>query len=163
MSPVYASTVPDAVHRLQTCVDLWRRNAEDNVDLAIVGDIGLVLAELERTKSELRLTTEHLAAYRIIESGSLLDVAHKAVATWGVDAQLNMALEECGELIAVINRWRRGRVPAEEVAEEVADVIITLTQVEHMIGVDTTPFVAAKLERLKATIAEHEKRAKGGE
>lgn len=157
MSPVYASTVPAAVERLQTAVDEW--NTGDNIDRAdpmIIGDISLVLAELARTQ-------EQLAAYRLIESGSPSDIARRAIAAWGVDAQMGMVNEECAELIAALNRWKRGRIPAEEVAEEVADVLIMLEQTEQMIGVDTTPFVAAKLERLKALIATHEQRAKGGE
>jgi NTP pyrophosphatase (non-canonical NTP hydrolase) len=43
---------------------------------------------------------------------------------WGVENQLWMVCEECGELLNAIGKMRRGRVSREEVITELADVTI---------------------------------------
>lgn len=58
------------------------------------------------------------------------DVDHygaDALAAWGSTAQLRMVQEECGELIAEINRFERGRASIDALCEEAADVLITLS------------------------------------
>lgn len=48
---------------------------------------------------------------------------------YGLQQQINMAMEEMGELISEINRYRRERTDINKVAEEIADVLITLEQI----------------------------------
>ena len=45
-----------------------------------------------------------------------------ALAKWGRESQLDMVIEECAELIDAIQKFRRGRVRAEQIGEELADV-----------------------------------------
>lgn len=67
-----------------------------------------------------------------------------AIEAWGTEAQWRMVQEECAELIAAINRLDRGRCSVDDVADEIADVIICLAGIER---VDLR--VLAKLERLE--------------
>ena len=68
----------------------------------------------------------------------------------GAETQYMMAIEECSELIEAICHFRRGRIPARGIAEEVADVLLMACQLRHMIGpkvVDKQ--VEFKIRRLK--------------
>jgi NTP pyrophosphatase (non-canonical NTP hydrolase) len=54
----------------------------------------------------------------------------KALLKWGLDAQLDMAQEECAELIMAINKLRRSKYRRKSfVAEEIADVRIMINQI----------------------------------
>ena len=54
----------------------------------------------------------------------------KALLKWGLDLQLNMAQEECAELIMAINKLRRSKYRRKSfVAEEIADVRIMINQI----------------------------------
>ena len=57
-----------------------------------------------------------------------------AVKLWGNGSQAMMLAEECGELVAAMSQYLRGRVAAEKVIEEAADVHIMLAQVPHILG-----------------------------
>lgn len=64
-----------------------------------------------------------------------LDVLKSAVNCYGLEAQLNQLTEECGELIAAVNHFRRGRACGRaELVEEMADVYIMIEQI--IFGVD---------------------------
>ena len=74
----------------------------------------------------------------------------QAVDTWGADNQLDMAIEECAELITAIRHFKRGRCSFQKLAEEVADVEIMMDQIREIIN----PIIidiqkAEKLSRLK--------------
>lgn len=75
----------------------------------------------------------------------------RALEEWGRDAQTNMVMEECGELIAAINQHDRGRISDDELAGEVADVRLCLRQLEMMLGEETAE---AALERKMAALHE---------
>jgi hypothetical protein len=60
-----------------------------------------------------------------------MNIYEKAVKKWGIEAQLDMLVEECGELIVAIQKFRRGR-GATNLLEESADVQIMLNQVPFM-------------------------------
>lgn len=62
------------------------------------------------------------------------EIMNLAIEKWGRIAQINMALEEMGELIAAINQWKRGRIDIDAVREEVADVMITAKQLALIFG-----------------------------
>lgn len=55
------------------------------------------------------------------------ELCKKAVIKWGVDAQIDMMIEECSELITALQHFKRGR--ENNVAEELADVEIVLNQI----------------------------------
>lgn len=87
-------------------------------------------------------------------------IYRQAIEAWGVHAQAGMVAEECGELVAAVNQFLRGRVSGASVLREVADVQIMLRQVveivadvtgESVMAVDTALEVArdGKLSRLR--------------
>lgn len=71
-----------------------------------------------------------------------------AVRAGGEEAQLGIAQEECGELVACINQYRRGRVTLDDVADEVADVLIAAGKIRVMIGDRVDARYRFKLQRL---------------
>lgn len=83
-------------------------------------------------------------------------ILSNAVAIYGNDAQVNLALEEMGELIAAINNYRRGRCTAGDVVEELADVAIMLAQLALIFGKDQyDSAIMRKLLRLKERLDKH--------
>ena len=56
------------------------------------------------------------------------DTYKKAIAKYGHPEQLNMVQEECGELIAAINHYRRGRIELSALLKEIVDVQIMVEQ-----------------------------------
>ena len=82
-------------------------------------------------------------------------IYQEAISRWGAESQLRMAQEECGELVAAINRFDRGRCGPEAVAEEIADVMITAAQAALIVGEGlVAKKKAEKLERLRGRLAE---------
>lgn len=74
----------------------------------------------------------------------------KAIDTWGIEAQRNMAFEELGELNTALARDRRGRVTKEEIITELADVTIMCEQLAFFLGYeDYEKEMNNKLERLR--------------
>ena len=56
----------------------------------------------------------------------------KAVETWGVASQINMAIEEMAELIVALQHFKRGRNTVGDVVSEIVDVQIMMHQL-HVI------------------------------
>jgi len=84
-------------------------------------------------------------------------IEKEAVETYGIDAQMRMLQEECGELIVAVGHYLRGRNGSlANLCEELADVKIMVEQME--VALDN-PAVEVwynqKLERLKKRLAEH--------
>ena len=52
----------------------------------------------------------------------------------GLQAQVDMTMEEVGELLTAINHHKRGRVSSLKVAEEIADVQIMLAVLSKFYG-----------------------------
>lgn len=63
-------------------------------------------------------------------------ILNKAIQKYGVSAQLGMFHEETAELILAINRKSRGR--DDNVAEEIADVLIMLAQIQLMFNIKSS-------------------------
>ena len=61
-------------------------------------------------------------------------VYEEALKRWGIDAQLNVAIEECAELTAEICRYFRDRCSLTGIACEVADVEIMIEQLRLIVG-----------------------------
>lgn len=81
-------------------------------------------------------------------------IYEKALVKWGVENQLWMVTEECGELLNAIGKMRRERVTREDVITELADVTIMCEQIAQYIGYDDyTREMERKLERLKQRLA----------
>lgn len=71
-----------------------------------------------------------------MEKKERIELYNKAIDTWGVEAQRNMAFEEIGELITALAQDRRGRVTKEEIITELADVTIMCEQLATILGYD---------------------------
>ena len=82
---------------------------------------------------------------------SEMDVYRKALELWGTDAQLDMVIEECAELIDAIQKWRRHRVESIKVVEELVDVSLMIEQLKLMLDAPTyfDKIRKDKLQRLK--------------
>lgn len=60
----------------------------------------------------------------------------KAVAKWGFDSQMNIAVEEFAELIVALNHTRRGRITtdnSEKVLEEVIDSLMMSIELLYLL------------------------------
>jgi len=81
--------------------------------------------------------------------------ADRSVELWGEAAQWDIVVEECAELIAEINRQRRGRSSMYRVAGELADVLLAANKLRWLLsqkGVDVGPLLLQKLERLEGRL-----------
>ena len=79
-------------------------------------------------------------------------LAH-AINHFGVEGQINKAVEEMGELITELSRRNLSRFDKDRVAEEVADALIMLEQLRIIFGASKVDgYIAGKLERLEKTI-----------
>lgn len=69
---------------------------------------------------------------------------------WGNEAQIDMAVEEAAEMIqARMKLKRNGQTPMEHFIDEIADVIITVNQVRHIVGINkVNERINFKLDRL---------------
>lgn len=93
-------------------------------------------------------------------SGQLFDrhdreTLERAVDKWGIEAQADMAEEECAEFIAASKHHRRDKVPVEHVIDELADIRIMYEQLALFFGRETVEFrVQEKMDRLRERIRE---------
>lgn len=58
------------------------------------------------------------------------EYCRQAIAIWGPQAQLDMVIEECAELIDVLQKFRRSRAGTQDVILEAVDVRLMLAQLE---------------------------------
>lgn len=75
----------------------------------------------------------------------------QAIELWGMDKQMNMAVEEAAELINAIQKFRRRRCGPRELIDEIADTRIMLEQLHLMVGIldeEIEAAVDAKIKRL---------------
>ena len=80
-----------------------------------------------------------------------------AVETFGPESQINMAIEECAELINALCKLRRDRVGTIDVVTEIADVQIMCEQLAHMFGEQTVADERKrKIERLQKRLAKYD-------
>lgn len=85
-----------------------------------------------------------------MESSERREVYEKALTKWGIENQLWMVTEECGELLNAIGKMRRERVTREDVITELADVTIMCEQIAQYVGYDDyTKEIERKINRLK--------------
>lgn len=62
------------------------------------------------------------------------EILQTAIDLYGRQAQMDVAVEECAELINAIQKHRRGRVGDREVIDEIADVRIMTEQLALIFG-----------------------------
>jgi len=83
------------------------------------------------------------------------DLYKAAIEKWGVVSQVEMAVEECSELIQAIQKVKRSNTIETNmhVCEEIADVEIMIEQLRYIFDVDLIDqFKSEKLERLEKRI-----------
>lgn len=69
---------------------------------------------------------------------------------WGIINQVFMVMEECGELLNVLAKAKRGRASKDEIITELADVSIMVEQMAFFYGEkDFLIEKERKLQRLK--------------
>ena len=85
-----------------------------------------------------------------------------AIRNWGVDAQIDMVYEECGELLTAVSRLRRGRCTIDDVVTEMADVSIMIDQLNVMfnLGEKFDKEKSRKIKRLRDKLNEYTKKNK---
>lgn len=65
---------------------------------------------------------------------SEIRICARAIESFGVDSQKMMAVEECAELVDALMKEKRGRVSADDVITEIADVQIMMEQLAQIYG-----------------------------
>lgn len=79
-----------------------------------------------------------------------------AILIFGQEKQVEMAIEEMGELLVAMNQYKRGRVGVSAIQEEIADVKIMMNQLALIYGESGVyDFETMKLARLKKRIDKH--------
>ena len=77
-------------------------------------------------------------------------ILEDAIKTWGTESQLHMAIGECGEFITLLGKRSQNRDSREDWISEIADVIIMMEQMAHIMGYQSVrEAVEFKLNRLK--------------
>lgn len=67
-----------------------------------------------------------------------MDIYHRALKTWGKDAQMLQVIEEMSELIKeILKNVNRGKDNISEIIEETADVEIMLEQLKCCYNINT--------------------------
>jgi len=81
-------------------------------------------------------------------------ILRDAIQLWGTAYQLSLAQEEFAELITKISHYRRGRIEAERVVEEMADAQIMLWQMMEIpaLSQGVRMAIVDKLTRLEIRI-----------
>lgn len=109
---------------------------------------GLIAAEMNST--QIREVLKRLAEYEDLNmvNESSNQLYNKVIESYGQDAQMIVAMEECSELIQAVSKHLRGR--ETNVEEEIADVEIMLEQLKLMCNEKLVDDIKkSKLKRLE--------------
>lgn len=88
-------------------------------------------------------------------------ILQKAINIFGVDMQLNVAVEEFSELTKEICKYKRGFDNKESIVEEMADCCIMLEQMKMIFDVseeEIMTVIREKMKKLKENIENEENR-----
>ena len=89
----------------------------------------------------------------------LTSACTRAVARYGATLQMNQLQEECAEYVVALSHMRRGRVGVNEVADEVADIVIMCEQAGQIFGGNILESaIERKLAKLEARLERDEAR-----
>ena len=78
-----------------------------------------------------------------------------AIETWGIDAQADIAEEEAAEFIAASKHYARGKIDADELVDELADIRIMQEQLTKFIGRERVERrVQEKMDRLREQLGQ---------
>jgi len=89
-----------------------------------------------------------------------IDLYRKARKKWGLDNQLIILIEECGELIHATTKYMREITNRDQIIEEIADVLIMIEQVACSLAIhrQVTRAKIDKIERLKERLKQDDKK-----
>jgi len=87
-------------------------------------------------------------------SESEVKIMQTAFERWGLNAQAGQAIEECAELIVVLQKYinRTLKPDIETILDEIADVEVMLAQMRIILGINDNALrrrIEYKLERLE--------------
>lgn len=77
-----------------------------------------------------------------------MTILEEAIATYGKDMQLTVAIEEFSELIKEICKNKRGKNNICEITEEIADCYIMLKQLTIIFGIDENDIAAIRRNKI---------------
>lgn len=81
------------------------------------------------------------------------EILRKAIDTWGVKDQMDMAVGECGEFLTLVGRKAQNRDTVEDWISEISDVIIMMEQMATIFGYDKVyQQIQLKMTRLEDRI-----------
>ena len=75
----------------------------------------------------------------------------RAIESWGVEAQMNMAYEECAELIVALchaNRKQK-QIDRKDIVGEVIDVSLMIEQLCHILDITPAEWFSEREEKLR--------------
>ena len=78
-----------------------------------------------------------------------MNIYERALRVWGINAQLGMVIEECAELIKVINKHWRGKATKEELIEECVDVDLMIAQMKEYFKDDINTWDKIKMQKIE--------------
>lgn len=84
-------------------------------------------------------------------------LCRQAIATWGTHAQVDMVIEECAELIHVLQKFKRDQATENNVIFEAIDVRLMLAQLEFIMAPASDLWERAatfKIEKLRQKLAD---------
>ena len=79
------------------------------------------------------------------------DIIKRSIEHYGKDVQSTVCMEECAELIQAISKEKRGKSDKENLAEEMADVIICIEMLKQIYNItedEIYSWVITKQERI---------------
>lgn len=95
--------------------------------------------------------------YRKIGVKQKHNVAQRAIAAFGKDAQVAKAVEECGELIAAIAAYANGHVHKKTVRREMAHAHMMIVQLAYIFDYDEcTEELERAVKDLEKRVRKHE-------
>ena len=59
----------------------------------------------------------------------------KSIRHYGKELISTIAMEECAELIQAISKYKRGKPDKDNMAEEIADVLISIENMKYIAGI----------------------------
>lgn len=90
-----------------------------------------------------------------MEQTDLTQVYRATLAKWGEEAQYDQMVEECAELIASLKHFKRDKVGAETIIDELADVTLMVGQLTWMLGAEKVNLaIGRKLDKLRNLLDE---------
>lgn len=104
-----------------------------------------------REENEMLRSLKAVNSYESGKKNKTDEILKQAIAKYGKDAQIKMAIEEMSELTQALCKDFRGKGNAENIAEEIADVEIMIQQLQIIFNNrnDVSRFYELKIKRLK--------------